>query len=104
MRLLQCRVQKRQQCVAELQILANDVFVILSKTPWLLIVTIDYFVIATKRRQKTDLIRTHQQLTIAATDKTSNVTADKRFTRQTKGCKHRNVQRECFPGTVRVTS
>ncbi len=80
-RLFQRRVKKRQQRVTKLQILANDVFVILAEPPRFLIVTVNDLVVATERREKTDLIRTNQQLTVAAPDKPTNVAADKRLAR-----------------------
>jgi len=70
---------QRQERVTELQILANDVFIILAEAPRLLIVTVNHFVVPTERREKTDLIRPHQQLAIAAADETTNVAADERF-------------------------
>ena len=81
MRLFQSGVEKRQQLVSQLQILANDVFVVFSEAPGLLIVAIDHFVIAAERRQKTHLISAHQQLTIATTDESAHIAANKRLAR-----------------------
>src|ERR1043165_1535316 len=102
MRLLERGVEKRQQLVAEFQVLANDVFVILAEAPGLLIVTVDYFVVPAERRQKTHLVRAHQQLAVAAPDKTADVATDKRLTGKTKRREHRNIQCERFPGAVRI--
>ena len=79
MRLFQSSVKKRQQLITQLQILANDVFVVFTKTPGLLIVTVDHFVISAKGRQETDLISARQQFTIAATDKPADVAANEWF-------------------------
>ena len=58
--------------------------------------------VTTERREKTYLIRTHQQLAVAPPDKPTNVAADKRLTRQTEGREHRNIEREGIPGAVCV--
>src|SRR6185369_296804 len=90
-RFLERGVKKRQQLVTQLQIFPNDVFVILSETPRLLIIAVGDLVIPTERRQKTDLIGTDQQLAVAATDKTADVAAHKRLARQTQRREHRNI-------------
>src|SRR6185503_12154864 len=102
MRLFERRVKKRKQRVTEFQILADDVFVILSKAPRLLIVAVVLFVIATKRREKTDLVRAHQQLTITASDETSYIAANKRLARKPERSKHRDVQGERLPRAVGI--
>src|SRR5262249_45465364 len=91
------------QGVTQFQILANDVFVVLPKAPRLLIVAVDDLVVTTERRKKTDLIRTNQQLAVAAPDKTANIAADERLARKTDRSKHRRCKRQRLPGAVRVT-
>src|SRR5215470_1794247 len=100
MRFLERGVQKWQQSITQLQVLANDGFIIFSETPWFLIVAIVLLVIATKRRQKTDLIGADQQFTIAASDKTADITADKGFAGKAKGSKHGDVQSQRIPGAL----
>jgi hypothetical protein len=82
MRAFQSCVQERQQTIAQLQIFANDVFIVFAETPRLLIVAVNRVVITKERRQKTNLIRTHEELAVRATDETANITTHERLTRQ----------------------
>src|SRR5262249_20664513 len=89
--LFERRVEKRQQLVAQLEILADDVFVVLAEAPRLLIVTVDHFVIPAERREKTYLIRTHQQFAVATPDKAADVATHERLTRKTERREHWDI-------------
>src|SRR5439155_10630273 len=78
-RFFQRGVKKWQQLVSQFQIPANNVFIVFSKTPGLLIVTVDGVVIAKEGREKTNLIRAHEEFAIGAPGETADVAANKRF-------------------------
>src|SRR5439155_2115122 len=102
MRCFKSRVKKRQQTISELQVFSDDVFVVLSEAPRFLIVTVDGVMVAKKRRQKTNLIRTHQELAVRTADKTTHITADERLARESQRREHRHVQRQRVPGAIRI--
>src|SRR2546421_145995 len=75
MRCFERRIEKGQQLISQLQVFSNDVFVILSEAPRLLIVAVNGVMIAKKRRQKPNLIRTHQKLAARTADEATHIAA-----------------------------
>src|SRR2546426_279274 len=73
MRCFERRIEEGQQLISQLQVFSNDVFVILSEAPRLLIVAVDGVMIAKKRRVKPNLIRTHQKLAVRPTDEADHI-------------------------------
>src|SRR5579883_1119395 len=102
MRLREHGVKVGHQMIAELNILAHYVFISFSEPPRLLIVIVDRMMVSKEGREKTNLIPSCKQLTIASVHIAAAIRADKSLTAQSERFEHRNAQSKRTPGAWTV--